>query len=240
MVVTVGAILVLGFGGLTAAAAQRDRQERHDRRERGGRERVGQARPRGDDARRDDARGDEGRQESERTARGDNARRGDDNSHREVRGGRSDRRHESTHDRREWRRDSRYYEPRHIYGHRPRRHYGSGGHHSIYFGLGSGYRYGTFYSGRVYGYVPPPAAYGVGRYYGDVRLRVRPRDAQVFVDGYYAGIVDNFDGVFQRLTLEVGPHQIEIAAPGFEPQVFDVYVDPTRTVDLHSDLFPSR
>ena len=38
-------------------------------------------------------------------------------------------------------------------------------------------------------------------YYGDVRLMVRPRDAAVYVDGYYAGVVDDFDGVFQRLTL---------------------------------------
>ena len=40
--------------------------------------------------------------------------------------------------------------------------------------------------------------------------RSRPRDAAVYVDGYYAGIVDDFDGVFQRLTLEVGPHRIEL------------------------------
>jgi len=122
----------------------------------------------------------------------------------------------------------------------PRHYYGSGGHLSVYFGLGSGYRYGAPYSGRVYGYAAPSAVYGARRYYGDVRLQVRPRDAAVYVDGYYAGIVDNFDGVFQRLTLEAGPHEIEIEAPGLEPQVFDVYVDPTRTIDLRADLFPGR
>ncbi len=58
----------------------------------------------------------------------------------------------------------------------------------------------------------------------------------MYVDGYYAGIVDDFDGFFQRLTLEVGPHQIEVEAPGLEPQVFDVYVDPYRTVDIRADL----
>ena len=118
-----------------------------------------------------------------------------------------------------------------------RHYYGPGGNFSVYFGVGNGYRFGSWYDGRVYGYVAP-GAYGVRRYYGDVRLQVRPRNAEVYVDGYYAGIVDNFDGVFQRLTLEVGPHRIELEAPGFEPQSFDVYVDPTRTVNLRSDLRP--
>jgi hypothetical protein len=90
----------------------------------------------------------------------------------------------------------------------------------------------------VYGYVPAPV-YGAPVYYGDVRLRVKPREAQVFVDGYYAGIVDDFDGVFQRLTLTVGPHDIEIEGPGLEPQIFHVMVDPARTVDVRSDLYPA-
>lgn len=122
---------------------------------------------------------------------------------------------------------------------RARHHYyGPGGNFSVYFGLGNGYRFGNWYNGRVYGYVAP-GAYGVRRYYGEVRLQVRPRHAQVYVDGYYAGIVDNFDGVFQRLTLEVGEHEIEIAAPGFEPQSYRIYVDPSRTVDVHGDLYPA-
>jgi hypothetical protein len=115
------------------------------------------------------------------------------------------------------------------------RHYGPG--LSAYFGIGSGFRYGAPYSGRVYGYVPAPV-YGARIYYGDVRLQVRPREASVFVDGYYAGIVDDFDGVFQRLTLTVGPHEIEIEAPGLEPQVYNVLVDPARTVDVRGDLYP--
>ena len=68
--------------------------------------------------------------------------------------------------------------PRPVYPH----HYGSGGRFSVFFGVGSGYRYGSPYYGRVYGYRAP--IYGAARrYYGDVRLQVRPRDAAVFVDG---------------------------------------------------------
>ena len=118
----------------------------------------------------------------------------------------------------------------------PRHYYGPGGNFSVYFGSGNGYLYGAPWTGRVYGYVAPPV-YGTRVYYGDVRLLVQPRDAAVYVDGYYAGIVDDFDGTFQRLTLTSGPHQLELSAPGLESRFFDVYVDPSHTVDIHADLF---
>ena len=66
---------------------------------------------------------------------------------------------------------------------------------------------------------------------------VQPRDAAVYVDGYYAGVVDDFDGVFQRLTLEVGPHQIELDARGLEPQFYDVYVDAAQTTTIRTELY---
>ena len=134
--------------------------------------------------------------------------------------------------------DYRYKAPRYLPRRSaPRHYYGSGGHLSLYFGLGSGYRYGSPYSGRVYGYARRSPAYGDYQHYGDVRLQVKPRHASVYVDGYYAGIVDDFDGFFQRLTLEIGPHEIEIEAPGFESEFFEVYVDRYRTVDVRAELF---
>ena len=105
-----------------------------------------------------------------------------------------------------------------------------------------GYPYGSYAYGSRYGY-SPYGGYGGGygyaesgygnEVYGGVRIEDAPRDAQVFADGYYAGIVDDFDGPFQRLTLESGPHEIEIRAPGFPPMRFDVNVQPGRTVNLH-------
>jgi len=79
---------------------------------------------------------------------------------------------------------------------------------------------------------------GYGRDVGGIRLRIRPRDAQVFVDGYYAGLVDDFDGTFQQLRLEPGGHKIEIRMPGFEDLAMDVHVQPGRTISLHEDLRP--
>ena len=64
-----------------------------------------------------------------------------------------------------------------------------GGFYPYYLGFGQSYPY--------------PYAYPPGVYPNDpavsVRLQVTPREASVFVDGYAAGIVDDYDGVFQRL-----------------------------------------
>ena len=113
-------------------------------------------------------------------------------------------------------------------------------------GLGYGSYYGSYYGGFYdpwygggYGY--PYGGYGytqVTNLPGDgaLRLKVKPRDAQVFVDGYYVGIVDDFDGVFQRLHLEPGPHRIEVRAPGFETLTFDVRIRWDDTTTFEGDL----
>jgi hypothetical protein len=96
-----------------------------------------------------------------------------------------------------------------------------------------GYGYGAYgaYGYPSYGY---PAAYSVVD--GDLRLKVKPRDAQVFVDGYYVGIVDDFDGTFQRLHLPTGTHRIEVRAPGFETLSLDVQIRFDETTKYEGNL----
>jgi hypothetical protein len=65
---------------------------------------------------------------------------------------------------------------------------------------------------------------------------VKPSDAEVFVDGYYAGIVDEFDNVFQRLRLDSGPHRIEIRKDGYEPLSFEVRILPDHTTTYRGEL----
>jgi hypothetical protein len=113
-------------------------------------------------------------------------------------------------------------------------------------GLSEGVYYGSPYYGYAYppyGYVTPPPGYLSaipGRPYGGVRIEDAARDARVFVDGYYMGIVDDFDGVFQHMNLEAGPHHVEIRAPGFEPVAFDVNVQPGETISYHAEMFPAQ
>ena len=80
-----------------------------------------------------------------------------------------------------------------------------------------------------YGFYPSiwDAQYPRYRYVYDeasLRIQVTPREAQVYVDGYYVGTVDSFDGTFQRLHLSPGEHVIEIFLEGHrtirEPMLF--------------------
>ncbi len=107
-----------------------------------------------------------------------------------------------------------------------------------------GYRPGwslNLYFGRPYPYSSARAVYGYyavdpGRGYGAVRIVDAPRDAHVFVDGYYAGVVDDYDGVFQHLNLEAGSHHIEIEAEGYPLIAFDVRVWPGRTITYRANI----
>jgi hypothetical protein len=126
-----------------------------------------------------------------------------------------------------------YYYPRHHYP----------------YGYGS-YGLGYFYYDPYLWYDPYPYHYGYPSYAsnvyqyrygyptGELRLQVRPRHAEVYVDGYYAGRVDEFDGVFQSLRLEEGPHTIEIVANGYTTLIFNVRIVAGRKIDYRADLLP--
>jgi hypothetical protein len=126
-------------------------------------------------------------------------------------------------------------------GHPP--HHGDGGGYGGFYPWGWGFAgfYGGYYGAYDpwYGWYPAygPSSYGYG-YDGSLRLKVKPRNASVYVDGYYAGIVDDFDGIFQRLHIEAGPHRIEIRAPGFEALIFEVRIEPDHTTTYSGELVP--
>ena len=96
------------------------------------------------------------------------------------------------------------------------------------FGVGFGFGY-PYYPGYGYGYYGFPGPYPY--YYdisGSLRLQVSPRETEVFIDGYYAGTVDNFDGVFQRLNVEPGEHDLELYLPGHRNLVQKLYRSPEK------------
>jgi hypothetical protein len=89
-----------------------------------------------------------------------------------------------------------------------------------------------------YPYPIRPYGYGYRAYEPEasVRLEVKPKEAEVYVDGYYAGVVDDFDGIFQRLHLDSGPHRIEVRAPGYETLDFEVRIAPDHTTTYQGEL----
>ncbi len=90
-----------------------------------------------------------------------------------------------------------------------------------------------------------PYAYAQFPYYGyryddsaSLRLQVNPKQTEVFVDGYFAGTVDDFDGVLQRLHLEPGDHDIELYLAGHRTHVQRVYLQPHKTFRIRHDMRP--
>ena len=114
-----------------------------------------------------------------------------------------------------------------------------GGYYGGYFGYGY---YDPFYDPWYGGYFSPYSGYGqssgysVGSDDGALRLKVKPREGEVYVDGYYVGLVDEFDGMFQRLHIEPGPHRIEVRAAGYESLVFEVKISPEHTTTYQGEM----
>ncbi|HET6897225.1 MAG TPA: PEGA domain-containing protein, partial [Vicinamibacteria bacterium] len=94
------------------------------------------------------------------------------------------------------------------------------------------YGYSPFYYSGSYGYAP---YYYNGRYSdsGSLRVIVDPEKTRVYVDNYYAGVADDFDGIFQRLSVPPGRHEITLKLDGYRTHKFHVYVPVGETLKLH-------
>jgi hypothetical protein len=85
----------------------------------------------------------------------------------------------------------------------------------------------------------PSSSYPYGAQYvqpGKLRFAITPKQAVVYVDGYYAGTVEDFDGTFQRLRVEPGPHEVVIHLQGYRSRRERVYLGPDQTVKLSGAL----
>ena len=110
------------------------------------------------------------------------------------------------------------------------------------YGAYGGYGWGGYYGNNWGGYYGNTWGGGYGNAWGGgwgtggVRIKVDERDAEVYVDGYYAGVVNDFDGIWQQLRLDDGGYRVEIRKPGFETLVFDVRVQPGRTITYRGQM----
>lgn len=135
-----------------------------------------------------------------------------------------------------------------------------GGYHGGYHGYNGGYRYGYYYPyyyrpywgfyGYGWGYpyygygygagYPYYGGYGYYNYYGEVKLDVKPKDAQVFLDGDYVGTVDEFNSWYQHMNVEPGKHRVVVRAQGYQPYVMDLRVLPGQTYKLKQQMHPGN
>jgi hypothetical protein len=85
---------------------------------------------------------------------------------------------------------------------------------------------------------PPPYQY---RYLGsesDLRFAVTPKEASVYIDGYFAGYVDDYNGMFQRLHVEPGAHEIVVYLKGHRSLREKLYLSPNSTRKISGALEP--
>ncbi len=107
--------------------------------------------------------------------------------------------------------------------------------------------YAPFYSPFWGFYGASPYFYGPYPYYGypyrydtasSVRLQVKPREAQVYVDGYFVGTVDDFDGWSQRLRLVPGVHEVQLYLDGYETITEKMLFRPDTGYKIQREMRP--
>jgi len=100
-----------------------------------------------------------------------------------------------------------------------------------WFGFGYADPWGPYpYPYPYRGYAVDPGA--------SLRLDVKPHEAEVYVDGYYSGIVDDFDGAFQRLHLRPGEHELTLYLDGYRTVHQKIYLTPNNTFKVKYTMEP--
>ncbi|MBY0496846.1 MAG: PEGA domain-containing protein [Cyanobacteria bacterium] len=104
------------------------------------------------------------------------------------------------------------------------------GYHNPFFMNWYGWGFPGFYA---------PMFYGRGfSAESSARLQVTPKQAEVYVDGYYAGIVDDFDGFAQRLRVAPGEHVIELYLDGHKSVKQSILFQPNQTYRIKHVMQP--
>jgi hypothetical protein len=127
-----------------------------------------------------------------------------------------------------------YYGPAYYYG-----YYGLG-YYTPFWGSPFWWGYPSYAWWGPWG----PYGYGYGwgypyGYYddrGSARIIVKPKETEVFVDGYFVGVADDFDGIFQGMKLESGGHEITLYLNGYRTSSHKVMLQDNKTFKLKHDM----
>ena len=95
--------------------------------------------------------------------------------------------------------------------------------------------------GRSYDY---PYQYEYVEHYPQQRFELRgaltlvtvPDKAQVYVDGFYVGLAEDFGVSGRPLDLAAGSHRVELRAPDYETLSFSVMIEPNQIVRYRGDM----
>jgi len=92
-------------------------------------------------------------------------------------------------------------------------------------GVGPWGWYDPYYGFYPYGAAVTPTA-------GMVKLDTSVKDAEVFINGSYAGTV----GKLKTMTMLPGNYTVELRAPGRESYKRDIFVTPGKTIKLSAEM----
>ena len=115
----------------------------------------------------------------------------------------------------------------------PRGHIIVGGFYDPFWG--PFYPYGYRYPYGWYRYPDWPYDYS-STVIGDVKTEVTPKQTEIYVDGFYAGVADDFDGIFHRLSATVGGHAVTLHLEGYRTVTRNIYVQPNSTYKLKETM----
>jgi hypothetical protein len=71
-----------------------------------------------------------------------------------------------------------------------------------------------------------------------IKLRVTPERAAVFVDDAFVGSVNEFMGAGHGMLVSPGKHRIKIALPGYQAFDTEVSLLPRQKITIKTDLLP--
>jgi len=71
---------------------------------------------------------------------------------------------------------------------------------------------------------------------GEIKLEVTPDRAAVFVDGHFAGTVNQFRGAGRAMLIAPGKHHIKIGLVGYQPFETDVTLLANQKITVKTDL----
>jgi hypothetical protein len=91
-------------------------------------------------------------------------------------------------------------------------------------------------------FIPSPALAQVRFFdpWSALRFQVTPQNTEIFLDGFYVGTVDDFDGIFQRLRLVPGEHDIELYLSGYRSVRQKILVQPRATFRVRYTMEPLK
>jgi len=73
---------------------------------------------------------------------------------------------------------------------------------------------------------------------GGLSFDITPATAEIYIDGQYVGLVEDYSAGMQPLSLAPGRHHVEFREAGFAAMAFDTDVIPGQVIPFQGAMEP--